>query len=95
MARLQVGFVTTATAIVPVLATAADLAAWSPVTGAWQTVTLTARYFPAAHPLLPARAPNNSGEQASFPQPEAAALVAGGFAVLVGTAPTQAGVFSP
>lgn len=95
MAGLQVGYTEGTASITKVYAPEADLEAWNPVTGAWQSVTLLQRYFPVPHRLLPPRAGNNAGEVGAYPEPEAAALVAAGLATLVGTASPQAGTFTP
>lgn len=95
MSGLQVGFVETPTGPAPVLATSAGLAGWNTVTGAWNFVTLQNRYFPMPHPLLPSRGANNAGETVSYPAPEAAALVAGGYATAVSGTPNQSGDWSP
>ena len=91
MVGLQVGIVETAAGPVAIFAAAADLAAWSPVSGDWSLVTLKAAYAPAQHPLLPSRGCNKAGELAAYPLPEANAIVAAGFGTAAGAA-AQTGV---
>jgi len=76
----KIGYCETPSGPVDIRAPSSALAAWSPATGAWSLVTLLQRYFPLPCRWLPNRGTNNAGGVVAFPAPEAAALIAAGYA---------------
>lgn len=81
--------------IADVVMAASAISAWSATNGAWTLVVLQRRYFPANHRSLPHRGAANAGETVALPAPEAAALVAAGFATAAAGAPSQSGDWTP
>ncbi|MGC8526144.1 hypothetical protein [Acidiphilium sp.] len=92
----RTGHVETSTGPVSIYAIPAALSAWSPASGAWTVIKMQAAYIPTTHRrLLPQLGAVRAGDTVAFPQPEAAALIAAGYATAVaGATATQSGVGS-
>lgn len=81
--------------IADVVMTSSALSAWNSTTGAWSSITMQRRYFPISRRDLSPRGAVNAGETVALPAPEAAALVAAGYAVPVAGEPNQSGDWTP